>query len=608
MKKLFFALLLLVNFSNAWALANGKCNTKTVFNPPIPTEFGYSGPPAADLTTAFFETVMTMDITCVGPMTPSYFNPTLQLYGIQYTGSEPALELYDFPGLSAYFVQEKWGLTDECGGILLGFIGKAESNTGYIAILHTGDGTASLAKGVACKGQAKWRIKYFTNGTPFTAGSASSTYILNGTHLGPSGNESLTLLRNKDAASSSTTGMNSFTMVSPDCPKASISPVTPFQDTYFIPTTPSMFVSQQFRIDLTCTPPINLDTWSGKSQLVIGVGNTNSPVQGGLTGVNARLANLVMDSSQTNCANNLGQQFDYTATTTTVSTPTLPAGTKFKGGTCTNHYIATVNYFTTGADFNTERSSNNLLTDTANQDEYTGFLRRGEVQQNKLQVQNYTSTFSMATAGRCAARINITDPANVNTLSPLGNSYKAVKSITNAPFLTKNVQILLTCSAGLRMVGGETHVVVGAGSAKSALLGGITGVQASMSTFTWDNNAPDSCPAAFANNFIQGATTTSIGTAGAFDLTLDSMGNPVSRTCTNTYNATLSYYATGADFDANKTSDLNLLTDKGVGYNSFLRAGTTPPTLAITSTGVNSFTLSNATCRVVLGAKVRAKK
>lgn len=582
-KRYLMALLVFFSVGSAWALANGTCAYQTDFTPPIPQTFAFNGTPAKDFTTLFFETMMTMNITCVGPMTSNFQQPTVTLFG-----AGTIVDLYSFSGLSAKFGNDPGSVvSDTCNRMLLGPGGGVEYQPGvFYRIIEAGNGSL-LPSGQTCTGVVKRPISYYTNGNTLSKGS-SSTVVLNGITGGTGTNFSK--LVNVDYASSTVSGMNAFSITSPSC-TATIGMASPFATAYAIAPKPagSLIVTKVFKINLTCTPPINIDSWNGESQLVLGVGSTSSKVQGGINGVNAKITNLELDNSQTNCSGDVAKSYTYAATTTTISTTGVTTGTKFTGGTCTNHYLATVEYTTSGAAYNANTSSTDFLTDTANTN-YTGFLRPG-TSPNSLQVTaNNVNSFSMQEPmGSCSATISFLDGA-------YANNYQAVRTITTAPFLSKNVRVQLTCLPALYVTAARTQLVMGAGHTKTALLGGIAGVQASMTPFTL-NALASNCP--FGRNFSQTPTTTSIQTNTAVNFT-----SANGTTCTNTYNATLNYFATGVDFNTTASSP-NLLTDNVGTYSNFLRSGTYPGNVTVSATGLNPFTVTGSNCRVVLRSKVK---
>jgi hypothetical protein len=584
MKRYLMALLVFFSVGSAWALANGTCAYQTDFTPPIPTGFAFIGTPAMDITTPFFETMMTMNITCVGPMTSNFQQPTVTLFG-----AGTIVDLYSFSGLSANFGNDPGSgavVSDTCNGMLLGPGGGVEYQPGvFYRIIEAGNGSL-LPSGQTCTGVVKRPISYYTNGNTLSKGS-SSTVVLNGITGGTGTNFSR--LVNVDYASSTVSGMNAFKIISPSC-TATIGMASPFASAYAVAPRPagSLIVTKVFKIDLTCTPPINIDSWNGESQLVLGVGSISSKVQGGINGVNAKITNLDLDTTQTNCSGDVAKSYTYAATTTTISTSGVTTGTKFTGGTCTNHYLATVEYTTSGAAYNANTSSTDFLTDTANTN-YTGFLRPGTSLAD-LQVNSTLTSFSMQEPmGSCSATISFLDGA-------YANNYQAVRTITTAPFLSKNVRVQLTCLPALTRSQSSTQLVMGVGNTKSALLGGIAGVQASMTPFTL-NALASNCP--FGRNFSQTPTTTSIQTNTAVNFT-----SANGTTCTNTYNATLNYFATGVDFNTTASSP-NLLTDNVGTYSNFLKSGTYPGNVTVTATGLNTFTVSRGNCRVVLRSKVK---
>ncbi len=600
MRKLFVALLLLVNFSNAWALADGTCSYQSTFDPPIPTSFVTIGTPPADIYNPFFSTTMTVKVTCQGPLTTHYYIPTLIFTGAADNPNRIYLkEFSEFPGISGGY--SNMSSKDNCKVHLMQsfYITPAiDIQPRTYSIVFHGDGD-TLPAGMSCEGTVTMTLNYYFNGNTLDTNLQSLTTHFSAAVGGVPGTYNFIQVKNVDHANSSVSGMNSFKIVPPSC-VATIGMVTPFANNYAtVQPKPagSAIVTKDFTIDLTCTPPINLYSWNNQSQVILGVGTTASPLVGGIAGVNARLTSIALDTSKTNCTLGIAQNFTQTDTTTTIGTTGLAAGAKFTGGNCTNHYIARVAYTTTGAAFNGVSSSTQYLTDSTSS-QYVGFLQPGN-SLTDLQVNSSVNSFNMREdLGSCTAVIRFLDGAYVS-------SYKAVKSVTNTPFLTKNVQVELKCRPSFYVTAGDTQLVMGVGSAKSALLDGIKGVEASMTPFTL-NTAASNCPNGFAKNLDQTPTTTIIKTNADANYLIADLLTIVTTdgTCTNTYNATLNYYATGDAFNTTPSSRNNL-TDKVGTYSNFLKAGNYPANVAISSVGLNPFTVSQTNCRVVLSAKVR---
>lgn len=593
MKKLFFALLLLLNFSGAWALAPGKCAYDTKFDPPYPTTFTFSGLPLDDRNTPFFVTTMTLKYTCLGPIDFN-FNPILHLLGAK----DIIRGVTYFSGLSGKFgsaANPNITVSDTCNGKLMQPGAEQTWNTSNFTYIFIRGNGQNLTTGESCTGTLTTDLSYFTNGAALGTG-LSITDFFTGDDLTPGG-WIFARYNFWDEKSSKVTGINRFRIVPPSC-SASIVLGTPLATRYNTPAEASdtPFASTPVSIALTCTPPNNIESWSGKSQMVLGVGTTRSPLAGGISGVSAAITGLTLDTTNTNCTQGVAQTITDKGTYTTVGTSNVTTLTKYTAGTCTNYYTATLNYHTNGQAFNTTPSSLHNLVDTASG--YISFLKPGD-SPSTLPITTATgiNAFTMnRPVGGCSATLNITDPANVNTSSPMANKYTVMRVNSDMPFLTKNLQVRLTCTPNLNIAANDTQLVVGAGSTPSPLQGGISGVNASMTALRIDTTASN-CPANFATASVQTATTTSIQTNSAVNITTG---------CTNTYNATLTYFSNGDTFNNVQASVIQLTDNVGT-YSSFMKAGSNPNTLQVTATnGVNAFTITPTQCRVVLRSKVKS--